>query len=47
LDDLLDILYSGEIPYDDPSATLENMNEIIKKEAADFIARIASCSQAS
>jgi hypothetical protein len=47
LDDLLDILYSGGIPYDYPSATLENMNEIIKKEAADFIARIASCSQAS
>jgi hypothetical protein len=41
LDDLLDSLDFGEIPYGYPSATLENINEIVKKEALNFIARIA------
>jgi hypothetical protein len=41
LDDLLDSLDFGEVPYGYPSATLENINEIIKKEALNFIAKIA------
>jgi hypothetical protein len=40
LDDLLDSLYYGEVPYGYPSATLENIDEIVKKEAANFISKI-------
>lgn len=40
LDDALDSLISGNYPFTYESATLENFNEIAKREAANFIAAV-------
>lgn len=40
LDDALDSLMSGNYPFTYQSATLENFDEIAKREAANFIAAV-------
>ena len=40
LDDALDSLHSGNHPFTYESATLENFDEIAKREAANFIAAV-------
>jgi hypothetical protein len=42
LDDALDCLHCGDFPYSYPSATLENIDRIIKQEAENWIAGITA-----
>jgi hypothetical protein len=42
LDDARSYLSSGEFPYPYPAATLDNFDEILKKEAAQFIVRMTT-----
>lgn len=42
LNDALFSLYTGEFPYTYPSATLENIDDLVKQEAARFIAKLSN-----
>lgn len=42
LNEACDYLSSGDFPYTYPTATLDNFDEILKKEAAQFITRMTS-----